>query len=102
MSVALFSNTIKVGPKNIEVTPKPLTAPASSYDLTKVAEIKITQIGLYWFRFNILLVMEEGLVQPQIDTLPPEYQQYLMSCFITSPVGRYVSIKILSSLLFST
>lgn len=93
MSVALFSNTIKVGPKNIEVTPKPLTAPASSYDLTKVAEIKITQIGLYWFRFNILLVMEEGLVQPQIDTLPPEYQQYLMSCFITSPSGVMYPLK---------
>ncbi len=93
MSVALFSNTIKVGPKNIEVTQTPLTAPASSYDLTKVAEIKISQIGLYWFRFNILLVMEENLSQPQIDTSPDEYQQYLMSCFITSPSGVMYPLK---------
>jgi hypothetical protein len=93
MSVALFSNTIKVGPKNIEVTPTPLTAPASSWDLTKVAEIKITEIGLYWFRFNILLVMEETLSQKQIDTLPQEYQQYLMSCFIISPSGIMYPLK---------
>ena len=93
MSVALFSNTLKVGSKTMDVTQTPLTAPADSYEYTKVAEIYISEVGLYWFRFNIILVMEDTLTQTQIDTGSTEYQQYLMCCFIQSPSGVLYPLK---------
>ena len=102
MSIAMFSNNIQVGPRNMVVTKTPLTAPAVSYELTKVATMKITEVGLYWFRFNIVLVMEEALTQTQIDTSAPEFQQFLMCCFITSPSGIQYPLKSCAPCYFQT
>ncbi len=98
----MFSNNIQVGPRNMVVTKTPLTAPAVSYELTKVATMKITEVGLYWFRFNIVLVMEEALAQTQIDTADPEFQQFLMCCFITSPSGIQYPLKSCAPCYFQT
>ena len=102
MSVAMFSNNIQVGPKNMVVTKTPLTAAAKSYDITKVATMKITEVGLFWFRFNIVLVMEETLTQTQIQTESPEFQQFLMCCVIESPSGIQYPLKSCAPCYFQT
>lgn len=89
----MFSNNIQVGPRDMVVTKTPLMAPAYSWDLTQVASMKITEVGLYWFHFNIQLEMNEELTQTQIDTTAPEYQQFLMCCFIQSPSGVLYPLK---------
>ena len=93
MSIAMFSNNIQVGPQDMVVTKNNLTAPAVSYELTKVATMKITEVGLYWFDFRIQMEMNETLTQTQIDTTAPEYQQFLMCCFIQSPSGVLYPLK---------